>query len=67
MRKTKAQTEQERQIAEIMDKLHHLLHCGNERVELAAAKELLNLAESEALKEKDNIKLDVNIKVVREE
>lgn len=67
MRKTKAQAEQEKQIAEIMDKLHSLLHCGNERVELAAAKELLNLAESEALKQKEDIKFDVNIKVVQGE
>ena len=67
MRKTKAQAEQEKQIAEIMDKLYNLLHCGNERVELAAAKELLNLAESEALKQKEDIKFDVNIKVVQGE
>ncbi len=67
MRKIKAQAEQEKQIAEIMDKLHNLLHCGNERVELAAAKELLNLAESEALKQKEDIKFDVNIKVVQGE
>ena len=57
MRKIKAQAEQEKQIAEIMDK----------RVELAAAKELLNLAESEALKQKEDIKFDVNIKVVQGE
>lgn len=49
---------------EAAEKLHELLHCGNERVELAAAKELLSLIEKE---KSDEVPagLDVRIKVVK--
>lgn len=63
------QTDRNSRVSEIMDKLKTLLHCGNERVELAAAKELLNLAENENIKmrEDNKIGLDVTIKVLQEE
>lgn len=40
--------------ADAVAKLEELLHCGNERVELSAAKELLALKEAEA--EKDEVR-----------
>lgn len=47
-------------------KLKELLHCGNERVELSAAKELLALeeeAEKEDTKEQD-MKFTVEIRII---
>lgn len=64
MKESKSKSNYETQIKEITDKMHMLLHCGNERIELAAAKELLSLAEAEATKKDDGIKLDVTIRVV---
>ncbi len=49
------------------DKLEKLLNCGNERVELSAAKEILSIAEAQAAKEKkddEKITLEVEIKIV---
>ena len=43
-------------------KLAELLNCGNERVELAAAKELMGFNEKS---DDSDIKLDVTIKVVQ--
>lgn len=56
----------ENQLAEILKKLRELLHCGNERVELAAAKELLNLTESELMKKDADDAIEVNIRVVKQ-
>ncbi len=49
--------------ADAQMKLNRLLFCGNDRVELSAAKEILSMA---AAKEDDGgeIKLDVTIKIV---
>ena len=46
---------------DIYNKLTELLNCGNERVELAAAKELMGFA---GKPEESDIKLEVTIKVV---
>lgn len=52
-------------------KLRELLHCGNERVELSAAKEILSMAEAEAeqrvREEKAEPKLEVIIRVLEPE
>lgn len=45
-------------------KLTELLSCGNERVELAAAKELLSVLEKEEDNTDNDIKLEVTIKIV---
>lgn len=47
------------------DKLDELLHCGNERVELSAAKEILAL-EQEETTEDHKIQLEVSIRIVGE-
>ncbi len=48
--------------AEATEKLGELLHCGNERVELSAAKEILAMAEESA--EQEKLELEVTIRVV---
>ncbi len=49
------------------DKLRELLCCGNERVELAAAKELLARADADTSREETrDIRVEVEIKVVEE-
>lgn len=54
----------ETDLSHAADKMRELLHCGNERVELSAAKELMALAEAESANEKENeIRLEVNIKI----
>ena len=45
------------------EKLRELLHCGNERVELSAAKEIL-AKESEDVEDNGRIELEVTIRVV---
>ena len=63
--KISGQAESEKQLAQIMEKLQELLHCGNERVELAAAKELLALVESEVMQKKETeTSMEVTIKVI---
>lgn len=52
------------QAKEAAGKLYELLHCGNERVELAAAKELLSLIEKEAPGEEPE-GLDITVRVIR--
>ena len=58
----------EENLSRAATKLEELLSCGNERVELSAAKEILSIAEAQAnLKSKEaegNIKLEVEIKIV---
>lgn len=50
---------------EARKKLEELLTCGNERVELAAAKELISVWEKDDSKEDDReISLEVTIKIV---
>lgn len=50
---------------EARKKLEELLTCGNERVELAAAKELISVWEKDDSKEDDKeISLEVTIKIV---
>ena len=46
-------------------KLRELLHCGNERVELSAAKEILASATEETQRD-DKIELEVTIRIVGE-
>ena len=45
-------------------KINELLNCGNERVELAAAKELLSAYSKESDSDNSNIHLEVTIKVI---
>lgn len=47
------------------EKLRELLHCGNERVELSAAKEIL-AKENEEPEETGKMELEVTIRVVGE-
>lgn len=57
------------QPADAVAKLKELLHCGNERVELSAAKELLALeeeAEKEDAKEQ-GVKFTVEIRIIDRE
>lgn len=49
--------------ADAQNKLNHLLFCGNDRVELSAAKEILAMAEKNS-DDSGEIKLDVTIKIV---
>ena len=54
------------------DKLLELLHCGNERIELSAAKELIALKEAQREREKQEeatepIKIEVRIQVEQQE
>ena len=47
-------------------KLRELLHCGNERVELSAAKEILAMAETEAAqraRSQQEVRLEVEIRI----
>ncbi len=52
-----------RENTDAVKKLQELLHCGNERVELSAAKELLAL-EEEKTEEKEPSVFSVEIRVV---
>lgn len=45
-------------------KINELLNCGNERVELAAAKELLAAFSKESDSDNTDIHLDVTIKII---
>lgn len=45
-------------------KINELLNCGNERVELAAAKELLSAYSKESDSDNSDIHLEVTIKVI---
>ena len=45
-------------------KINELLNCGNERVELAAAKELLSAYSKETDSDNSDIHLEVTIKVI---
>ncbi len=45
-------------------KLEELLHCGNERVELSAAKELLSLQEEQQAEKSDDTPFTVEIRVL---
>lgn len=45
-------------------KMSELLRCGNERVELAAAKEIISAYSKEAEAESDDVRLEVVIKIV---
>lgn len=45
-------------------KMSELLRCGNERVELAAAKEIISAYSKEAEAERDDVRLEVVIRVV---
>lgn len=47
-----------------LSKLNELLTCGNERVELSAAKELLSMLDDDAEKEETKVELEVTIKVL---
>ena len=47
------------------EKLRELLHCGNERVELSAAKEIL-AKETDAPEDNGKVELEVTIRVVGE-
>lgn len=47
-------------------KLFELLNCGNERVELAAAKELISLLSKDAENDENNIQLEVTIKIAED-
>ena len=54
------------------DKLLELLHCGNERIELSAAKELIALKEAEQEKrrqeeEAEPLKIEVRIRIEQQE
>lgn len=53
-------------VQEAEAKLQELLHCGNERVELAAAKELMALAGAQAEESEDGqpVQMQVTIQVV---
>ncbi len=44
--------------------MKELLHCGNERVELSAAKEILAMAGEEEKEQEQNIQLEVTIRVI---
>ncbi len=45
-------------------KINELLNCGNERVELAAAKELLSAYSKESDSDNSDIHLEVTIKII---
>ncbi len=47
-------------------KLGELLDCGNERVELSAAKEILAMAEEREKDEAEKVQLEVTIRIVGE-
>lgn len=51
---------------DVICKLQTLLHCGNDRVELAAAKELLSVFENEARQQDrtQDVRLEVDIRIV---
>lgn len=51
-------------ITEARQKLEQLLNCGNERVELAAAKELISLLGKDEENEDSDIQLEVVIRIV---
>ena len=49
--------------AEARQKMTELLSCGNERVELAAAKEIVSLFDKQT-EDSGDVKLEVTIKIV---
>ena len=49
---------------EAQKKINELLNCGNERVELAAAKEMLSALSKESDSDNSDIHLDVTIKII---
>lgn len=53
-----------RENTEAVEKLKALLHCGNERVELSAAKELIALEEEAEEKKPEATAFSVEIRVV---
>lgn len=64
----KKSSSHEENLSRAATKLEELLTCGNERVELSAAKEILSIAEAQAsLKNKETegtVRLEVEIKIV---
>ncbi len=50
---------------EAQDKLNELLKCGNERVELAAAKEIMTMYGKQSESDDKEVRLEVNI-VIKE-
>ncbi len=56
--------EEDKKMEQATAKLNQLLDCGNERVELSAAKEILALAEDKNRDDDKNIQLEVTIKIV---
>ena len=60
------ETVQESGSQDAVAKLNQLLHCGNERVELSAAKELLALQDAEA-EQKQEVTFTVEIRVIGQE
>ncbi len=63
---TKEQGDEIGQAYAALDKMYELLRCGESRIELSAAKEILSLlGVPDSIKEESNItKLDVEIKIV---
>ena len=49
---------------EAWEKLSGLLTCGNERVELAAAKELISILDKDTQDSDKDVNLEVTIKIV---
>ncbi len=47
-----------------LSKLNELLTCGNERVELSAAKELLSMLDDEEEKTETKVELEVTVKII---
>ena len=47
---------------QVVAKLNELLHCGDGRIELSAAKEILAMAQEE--EKEQNIQLEVTIRVI---
>ena len=49
---------------DVQEKMEQLLNCGNERVELAAAKEIMSALSKTVEEDKSDIHLEVTIKVI---
>ncbi len=49
---------------DVQEKMEQLLNCGNERVELAAAKEIMSALSKNNEEDKSDIHLEVTIKVI---
>lgn len=67
MQKTQRKSAKSRIPKQAEDKLGELLHCGNERIELSAAKEILALAEEKEKTENEKVELEVTIRIVGED